>query len=196
MPHQYQRNQGEVDCQIPNALGQLIVAPWFCILGSGEVVLQAGESAREPEYVASLYLDADYSPDVPAEPMPGWFYELLNGPPQQFHALGQAARRLDNPAAYAEVEQYGRHHERWCELVTQRRSLDEQLHLEDQCLDGIRECMEAWGLPAKVAHLKGRRDIHQEFEWGPQRPASRRNARTVPRNNRRGPIGTGPGVPV
>jgi hypothetical protein len=39
MPHQYQRNQGEVDCQIPNAQGQLIVAPWYRILGSGEVAL-------------------------------------------------------------------------------------------------------------------------------------------------------------
>jgi hypothetical protein len=146
--------------------------------------------------VASLYLDADYSPDTPIEPMPGWFYELLNGPPQQFHALGQATRRLDNPAAYAEVERYGRHHERRCELVAQRRSIDEQLHLEDQRLDGIRGRLEAWGLPAKVAHLEGRRDIHTEFEWGPHRPASRRNARTVPHNNRRRPVGAGPGVPA
>jgi hypothetical protein len=91
MLHQYQRNRGEVDCQIPNAQGQLIVAPWYHILGSGEVALRAGESRGEPEYVASLYLDANYSPDTPVEPMPGWFYKLLNGPPQQFHALGQAA---------------------------------------------------------------------------------------------------------
>jgi hypothetical protein len=147
------------------------------------VVLWVGESAGEPEYMASLYLDADYSPDTPVEPMPGWFYELLNGPPQQFHTLGQAARCLNNPAAYAEVERYGRHHERRCELVAQRCSIDEQLHLKDQCLDAIQGCIEAWGLPAKVAHLEGHRDIHHEFEWGPQHPASHRNVRTVPQNH-------------
>jgi hypothetical protein len=74
------------------------------------VALRAEESAGEPEYMASLYLNMDYSPNTPVKLMPGWFYKLLNGPLQLFHALGQAARCLDNPATYAEVERYGRHH--------------------------------------------------------------------------------------
>jgi hypothetical protein len=114
MPHQFQHNQGEVNCQIPNALGQLIIAPWYCIMGSGEVVLRARESVGEPEYMVSLYLNANYSPDVPIDPMPIWFYELLNRLPQVFHTLRQATCCLDNPAVYTKVECYSCHNVQQC----------------------------------------------------------------------------------
>ena len=43
---------------------------------NGEVIARAGEHMDKPEYVVSLYLQADYS-CRPTSPLAPWFIELL-----------------------------------------------------------------------------------------------------------------------
>ncbi len=61
MPPNYERNGGQVDIQVSSHGGENIIARWIRVMGNGEVVARAGESANEPEYVVSLYLPSDYS---------------------------------------------------------------------------------------------------------------------------------------
>ena len=42
--------------------------------------------------------------------MPIWFDKLLQAKGGEYHTLAGAARALDNPAAFAKVEQYHCHH--------------------------------------------------------------------------------------
>ena len=105
MPAAFQRNEGQRNIQVSNADGDVVVTRWIRFLGNGEVVARAGEAANEPEYVVSLYLESDYS-QRPSSPMPCWFMELLNANGHAYHTLAEAARSLDDPAAFAEVERY------------------------------------------------------------------------------------------
>src|SRR5216683_5787296 len=61
MPAGYEQNGGRVDIQVSSHSGENIIARWIRLMGNGEVVARAGESANEPEYVVSLYLPSDYS---------------------------------------------------------------------------------------------------------------------------------------
>src|SRR6266853_2104214 len=109
MPSNYERNGGRVDIQVSSHGGENIVARWIRLLGNGEVVARAGERADEPEYVVSLYLPSDYS-TRPTALLPPWFLELLQANGGAYHTLAEAARGLEHPAAFAEVERYRRHH--------------------------------------------------------------------------------------
>ena len=100
MPGTFERNNGRVNAQIPDQAGNLILATWIRIMGNGEVLARAGEHGDEPEYVVSLYLDPDYSRD-PTAPMGQWFQALLQSNGGAYHTMAEAARHLDNPAAYA-----------------------------------------------------------------------------------------------
>src|SRR5216684_304039 len=109
MPSNYERTGGRVDIQVSSHGGENIVARWIRLLGNGEVVARASERANEPEYVVSLYLPSDYS-TRPTALLPPWFLELLQANGGAYHTLAEAARGLEHPAAFAEVERYHRHH--------------------------------------------------------------------------------------
>src|SRR5216683_2171379 len=162
MPNNYERNGGRVDIQVSSHGGENIVARWIRVLGKGEGVDRAAEPADEPEYVVSLSLPSDYS-TRPTALLPPWFVELLQANGGPYHTLAEAARGLDHPAAYAEVERYRRHHTHRAELEVARRAISAEIDKEDDTLQGIEHRMEAYGLHERLAALEGRMDIRAEL---------------------------------
>src|SRR6266851_21387 len=185
MPANYERNGGRVDIQVSSHGGENIVARWIRVLGNGEVVARAGEWADEPEYVVSLYLPSDYS-TRPTALLPPWFVELLQANGGPYHTLAEAARGLDHPAAYAEVERYRRHHAHRAELKVARRAIVAEIDKEDDTLQGIEHRMEAYGLHERLAALEGRMDIRAELPGRHNFVSCRTNSR---RHRRGGPGG-------
>src|SRR5216683_3300888 len=185
MPANYERNGGRVDIQVSSHGGENIVARWIRVLGNGEVVARAGERADEPEYVVSLYLPSDYS-TRPTALLPPWFVELLQANGGPYHTLAEAARGLDHPAAYAEVERYRRHHTHHAELEVARRAIIAEIDKEDDALQGIEHRMEAYGLHERLAALEGRMDIRAELPGRHNFVTRRTNSR---RHRRGGPGG-------
>src|SRR5712671_3286301 len=183
MPSNYERNGGRVDIQVSSHGGENIVARWIRLLGNGEVVARAGERADEPEYVVSLYLPSDYS-TRPTALLPPWFLELLQANGGAYHTLAEAARGLDHPAAFAEVERYRRHHTHRAELEVARRAIVADIDKEDDTLQGIEHRMEAYGLHERLAALEGWMDIRQELpvchNFVTRRTNSRRHRRGGP----------------
>ncbi len=131
-------------------------------MGNGEVVARAGKSTNEPEYVVSLYLPSDYS-QRPTASLPHWFLELLQARGGAYHTLAEAARGLEHPAAFAEVERYSRHHMHRAELEVAHRAITADIDKEDDTLQGIEHRMEAYGLHKRLATLEGWMDIRQEL---------------------------------
>ncbi len=127
-------------------------------MGNGEVVARAGEQINEPEYMVSLYLPSDYS-QRPTAPLPMWFVELLQTRGGAYHTLAEAACSLEHPAAFTEVEQYSCHHQHHTKLEVDRRAITAKSEQEDDTLQGIEHCMEAYSLHERLAQLEGRMDI-------------------------------------
>jgi hypothetical protein len=91
-----------------------VLARWVKILGSGEVIVRAGEDPNEPEYVVPLYLSTNYSlGDV--NTMLYWCEELLQSNGAPFFALATMVHMLDLTTS-AEVEHYHHHHKRRAQL--------------------------------------------------------------------------------
>ena len=110
MPPTYKRNNGRVGIQVLSIEGGDVIARWICIAGGGEVVARVGEHQDEAEYMVPLFLPSNYSRQL-TDPMPIWFNELLQAKGGGYHTLAKAARALNDPATFTEVEQYYRHHE-------------------------------------------------------------------------------------
>src|SRR6266851_8766231 len=119
-------------------------------MGNGKVIAQAGEHINKLEYMVSLYLPSDYS-QHPTATLPPWFMELLQTKEGPYHTLAEAARRLEHPAAFAEVERYRHHHTHRAELEVARRAIIADIDKEDDTLQGIEHRMEAYGLHDRLA---------------------------------------------
>jgi hypothetical protein len=87
---------------------------WVKMLGSGEIVAQAGEDPNEPEYVVLLFLSTDYSPGE-INTMPYWCEELLQSNGAPFFTLATVVHAMDLTASI-EVERYHCHHEQHAQL--------------------------------------------------------------------------------
>ena len=109
MPHNYELNNGCVDTLIPSQQGGSVVAKWIKVLGSGEVIVWAGEDADKAEYIVPLYLSIDYSQGN-LNTMPYWCEELLQSIGAPFFALATTVHSLDLTTS-AEVECYQCHHQ-------------------------------------------------------------------------------------
>jgi len=109
MLHDYELNCRQIDTPIPSQQEGSVITKWIKILGSGEVVAQAGEDPNESEYVVPLYLPIDYSCGE-LDTMPYWCEELLQSIGAPFFTLAMVVRGL-NLTASAEVERYQHHHQ-------------------------------------------------------------------------------------
>ena len=102
IPKGFKHNNGNIDLSCPTSTRQFVTPMWIRRLGSGEVEMRVGREGEEPTYMAEVFLKPDYSQE-PADPIPGWFLNLLHGADGSFHTLAQAARGLPYWPAYSEV---------------------------------------------------------------------------------------------
>jgi hypothetical protein len=138
--------------------------------------MRAGREAGEPTYVDELILSPDYS-QADAEPLPGWFRDLLYGADGGFHVLAKAARALPDWAAYAEVVWYCREQTTLRHLQYDLEELQAKVDASRTRLDDCRHRMEATGLPHQLRALRGRSALFsREFV----RPQTARRGRGLP----------------
>jgi hypothetical protein len=119
----------------------MVVPEWIRSVGNGQVELLAGREPGETTYVIELFLRPNYT-ETPTDTTAPWFLALLTGRDGSFHTLIEAARRLDNPAAVAELYHYRRLDQEWTELTSKLNrisntlsALRDQLNLCQCCLE-------------------------------------------------------------
>jgi hypothetical protein len=95
-------------------------------VGNGQMELLAGREPGEPTYVIKLFLRPDYT-ETPTDTAALWFLALLTGQDSSFHTLIEAARRLDNPAAVAELYRYRHLDQEWTELTSELNKISNTL---------------------------------------------------------------------
>jgi hypothetical protein len=131
----------------------MVVPEWIRSVGNGQVELLAGREPGEPTYVVELFLHPDYT-ETNTDTAAPWFLALLTGQDGSFHTLIEAARRLDNPAAVAEIYRY--HH-----LEQERTELTTELNRVSNALSSVRDqldlcrCRLEWSqIPVLLQHLE------------------------------------------
>jgi len=86
MPHKYELNNRQIDAHVPSQQGGNISARWIKVIESGEVIMWAREDPDKLEYIVSLFLTVDYSPND-IDTMPYWCEELLQLKEAAYFAL-------------------------------------------------------------------------------------------------------------
>ena len=107
----------------------MVVPEWIRSVGNGQVELLAGREPGEPTYIVELFLHPNYT-ETDTDTTPPWFLALLTGRDGSFHTLVEAAHRLDNPAAVAEIYHYHR-------LEQERTELTSKLNRVSNALSAI-----------------------------------------------------------
>ncbi len=102
-------------------------------MGNSEAIARAGEHTDELEYMVTLFLPSNYS-QRPTASLPQWFVELLQSRGGPFHTLAEAARSLEHPATYTEIQQYHHHHKQWAELEVDHQAIVAEIEQEDNTL--------------------------------------------------------------
>jgi hypothetical protein len=131
----------------------MVVPEWIRSVGNGQVELLAGREPGEPTYVIELFLRPNYT-ETPTDTVAPWFLALLTGRDGSFHTLIEAARRLDNPAAVAELYCYRRLNQEWTELTSELNRVSDTLSALWDQLDSCRCRMEWAQLPILLRHLE------------------------------------------
>jgi hypothetical protein len=134
----------------------MVVPEWIRSVGNGQVELLAGRKPGEPTYIAELFLRPNYTEDTIIKTAAPWFLAILTSWDGGFHTLIKEVRRLNNPAAVAEIYRY-QHLEDECSKLTCKlnRISDALTSVCDQ-LEGCRFRMEWAQLPLLLRHLKDR----------------------------------------
>jgi hypothetical protein len=134
----------------------MVVPEWIRSVGNGQVELLAGREPGEPTYVAELFLRPNYTEDTITETAAPWFLAILTSRDGSFHTLVEEARRLNNPAAVAEIHRYRRLDDERTKLTCElNRISDAMASVRDQ-LEGCRHRMEGGQLPHLLRHLEDR----------------------------------------
>jgi len=124
----------------------MVVPEWIRSVGNGQVELLAGREPGEPTYVVELFLHPNYT-ETDTDTAPPWFLALLTGRDGSFHTLVEAARRLNNPAAVAEIYHYRHLEQERTELTTKLNRVSDALaSIRDQ-LDSCRYRLEWAQIP-------------------------------------------------
>ena len=125
----------------------MVVLEWIRSVGNGQVELLAGREPREPTYVAELFLRPNYTEDSITQAAAPWFTALLTGRDGGFHTLVEEARRLNNPAAVAEIYRYHCLEDERTKLTSELNRVSDALAAVHDDLDGCRFRMEWAQLP-------------------------------------------------
>ena len=132
----------------------MVVPEWIRSVRNGQVELLARREPGEPTYVAELFLRPDYTENTITETAAPWFLAILTSRDGSFHTLVEEARRLNNPAAVAEIHRY-------CCLDNERTKLTCELNCVSDAiasirnqLEGCRFRMEGGQLPLLLCHLE------------------------------------------
>jgi hypothetical protein len=133
----------------------MVVPEWIRSVGNGQVELLAGREPGEPTYVVELFLRPDYTEPNTDTTAP-WFLALLTGRDGSFHTLVEAAQRLDNPAAVAEIYRYRCLEQECTELTTELNRVSDTLSAIRDQLDLCRCRLEWAQIPVLLRHLKNR----------------------------------------
>ena len=124
-------------------------------MGGGEVEMLAGLTTGEAVYMASLFMEPDYT-NTPISGMNLWFVDLLQGPKGGFHTLAEVARNLPEWGAYAKVIRYRCLEDERHEYKGELEEISAYIHSIQEHQDASCHRMEAGQLPQKLANLKGR----------------------------------------
>src|SRR5712671_1236319 len=136
IPDGFERNEGRVVARVPSGGGgQMVVPTWIRPVGDGTVELLAGREPGEPTYVVELFLCPNYT-ENPTEAAAPWFLALLTSKDGGYHMLIEEVRRLNNPAATAEVYRYRA-------LDEQQNNLTNKLNRISDALTATRDKLDA-----------------------------------------------------
>jgi len=124
----------------------MVVPEWIRSVRNRQVELLAGRQPGEPTYVAELFLRPDYT-ETPTDTAAPWFLALLISRDGGFHTLIEEARRLNNPAAVAEIYRYRRLDEERVKLTSELNRISDALSSTRDNLDSCRHRMEWAQLP-------------------------------------------------
>jgi hypothetical protein len=120
------------------------------------VELLAGREPGEPTYIAELFLRPNYTKGTITETAAPWFLTILTSRDGSFHTLVEEARRLDNPAAVAEIHRYRHLDDERTKLTCELNHVSDAIaSIRDQ-LDRCRFRMEGGQLPLLLRHLEDR----------------------------------------
>src|SRR6266446_4674386 len=150
-PEGYIENGRLTTFTIPCGGGLSNPAKWVKKLDDGRVVgYTAEDSPHDLPHVCKIYASPKYTAD-PAEPLPHWIHETLQGPAPRYAALLDAVKAMDNWVLEADVVRFRSLDER---VITYKAQLD-RTHGElkstiiarDQC-QGQLECAR---LPKRIS---------------------------------------------
>ena len=133
----------------------MVVPEWIRSVGNGQVELLAGREPGEPTYIVELFLRPNHT-ETNMDTTAPWFLALLTGRDGSFHTLIEAARRLDNPAAVAEIYCYRHLEQERTELTTELNWVSNTLSAIRDQLDSCRCRLEWAQIPILLRHLENR----------------------------------------
>jgi hypothetical protein len=132
----------------------MVVPEWIRSVGNGQVELLAEREPGEPTYVAELFLRPNYTENTVIETAAPWFLAILTSRDGGFHTLVKEARRLNNPAAIAEIYRYRHLEDKHSKLTCKLNHISDALASVRDQLEGCRFCMEWAQLPLLLRHLE------------------------------------------
>jgi hypothetical protein len=154
VPDGFERNEGRVTTAVPTGGGQMVVPEWIRSVRNGQVELLAGWEPGEPTYVAELFLRANYTEETITETAAPWFLAILTSRDGSFHTLVEEARRLNNPAAVAEIHRYRHLDDERTKLTCELNRISDTIASVRDQLEGCRFRMEGGQLPLLLRHLE------------------------------------------
>jgi len=156
-PDGYEHNAGCIDIQIPMGDDMFLPAKWIRLCSDGKVEAKSGHSRMESPTITEMYLTPRRNLShhaAPAEAMPMWFEEMLQGSSSTFSMLRTAVEDLDDWAAVAEVE-------RMRGFYLQARKVNDAIKAAEAeesrvrtVMRACRERMERAHLPSQLSYLE------------------------------------------
>jgi len=134
----------------------MVVPEWIRSVGNGQVELLARQEPGEPTYITELFLRPNYTENTITETAAPWFLAILASWDGGFHTLVKEARRLNNPAAIAEIYHYRRLEDERTKLTCKLNHISDAITSVRNQLNGCRFHMEWAQLPLLLQHLKDR----------------------------------------